>query len=335
MTRVTFIVANETRPHLRRAFTLVELLVVVAIIGMLAGLLLPAIQAGREASRASACRNNLKQIGIALLGYESAQRHFPKGAEGRYDRMLAPVPMFGLSWWADTLPHLEGGNVADRLDRTGANTGWPKLNAHNGELADGFGPGFWFCPSSTVNRFVESGDYQIACPSYTGISGATDHDGFPETRVSPCCRSDGQISAGGVLIPNAVIRSKRITDGLAKTLIVGEQSDFAHRQSGRPENIGPAHAMGWLAGSNALGVPPNYGSWQSPSYNLGTVRYALNEHRYDLPGIEEDHGANNPILSAHPGIVNLLYCDGSVHAVSDSVEIDILKSLATRDDAGS
>ena len=201
-------------------------------------------------------------------------------------------------------------------------------------MANGFGPDFWFCPSSAVDRFVASGDYQIACPSYTGISGATDHDGFPETRVSRCCRSEGQISAGGVLIPNAVIRSKRITDGLAKTLIVGEQSDYAYTQTGQPVNIGPAYAMGWLAGTYTLGVPPNYGSWLVPSYNLATLRYSLNERRYDLAGVWLDHGANNPLLSPHPGIVNVLYCDGSVHALDDSLDVNILKSLATRDDAG-
>jgi prepilin-type processing-associated H-X9-DG protein len=185
-----------------------------------------------------------------------------------------------------------------------------------------------------VNHFVKSGDYQIACPSYSGISGATNHDGFTETRVNRCCRSEGQISGGGVLIPNAVIRSRQITDGLAKTLLVGEQSDFAYTQTGQPIQIGAAFVMGWLTGTYALGVPPNYGSWLAPSYNLATIRYRLNEHRYELPGIDMDIGANNPLLSSHPGIVNLLYCDGSVHAVDDTLDVDLLKELATRDDAG-
>ncbi len=333
MTRVTFIVANETRPHLRRAFTLVELLVVVAIIGMLAGLLLPAIQAGREASRASACRNNLKQIGIALLNYESTHRHFPKGAEGRYDRKLAPTLMYGLSWWADVLPYLEQSDLADRLDRTGAWTGWVQLNPHNGELAHGFAPEFWFCPSSSIDHFATAGGFQLAAPSYVGISGASSHDGFPETRVSPCCRSDGEISAGGVLVPNTVIGPRRISDGLTNTLLVGEQSDFAYWQRfGTQMRIDGGYPNGWICGTNALGVPPNYGSSFSPSYNLATVRYGLNERRYELSGIYEDRGANNPLVSPHAGIVHLLYCDSSVHAVDDSMDVVVLKSLATRDE---
>jgi prepilin-type processing-associated H-X9-DG protein len=275
----------------------------------------------------------LKQIGLALLNFESTHRHFPKGAEGRFNIKLSPVPMYGLSWWASILAQLEETTVAEQLDRTGAHTGWAKLNTHNGVLADEFGPAVFFCPSSTVYRFVTVGDYRIATPSYTGISGATDHDGFPETRVSRCCQSEGQISAGGVLVPNKAIRSRRITDGLANTLLVGEQSDFAYTQTGQPMPVGPGFFMGWLAGTYTLGVPPDYGSWLIPSYNLATVRYPLNEHRYYLPGVDLDHGANNPLLSPHPGIVNLLYCDGSVHAVEDSMDINLLKSLATRDDA--
>ncbi len=317
----------------RRAGTLIELMIVISTISTMGTLLLPAIQLARESSRVNACRNNLHQVGIALANYESAHRHFPRGAEGRYDRLLSPTIMYGLSWWADTLPYFEAADIADRLDRRGANTGWVHLNAHNGKLAHGFAPSHWFCPSSSVDRFVKSSDYQIAAPSYAGISGATSHEGFAESRVNRCCRSEGEISAGGVLIPNDVIRSRQITDGLGSTLLVGEQSDFAYTAAGQPTKIGAAFIKGWLAGTVTLGVPPHYIDWLAPSYNLTTVRYRLNEHRYDLPGIYIDVGANNPLLSPHPGVVNLLYCDGSVRAVNDSLELDVLKSLATRDDS--
>jgi hypothetical protein len=101
---------------------------------------------------------------------------------------------------------------------------------------------------------------------------------------------------------------------------------------GEPMVVGPAFYIGWLGGTYALGTPREYGSWLVPSYNLATVRYRLNEHRYDLPGIDLNHGANNPLLSPHPGIVNLLRCDGSVHAANESLDINLLKALATRDD---
>ena len=323
-----------SRKLMRPAFTLIELIVVIAILAVLLALLWPAIQAARESSRAAACRNNLKQIGLAVSNFESAYKAFPKGAEGRFDRKISPAPMYGLSWWARVLPFMEQGDLTDQLDRTGLSIGWVQLNPHNGALADGFGPAFWFCPSSPVEKFLFAGGFQIAAPSYSGISGATSHDDFGERRVSRCCRSDGEISSGGVLVPNAVIRIKQITDGLSNTLLAGEQSDLAYTDSGQPKRIGAAFVNGWLTGTRALGSPPDYGDWLSPTYNLTTLRYSLNEHRYDRPGIYEDIGANNPLLSAHAGIVNLLHCDGSVHPTSDTLDMQILKGSATRDDGG-
>jgi prepilin-type N-terminal cleavage/methylation domain-containing protein len=314
------------------AFTLVELMVVIAILALLVALLLPAIQAARESARGSSCRNHLKQIGLAFANYESIHRALPQGAEGRFDRTLFPATMFGFSWWVHILPHLEQSDVVDQLDRSGANVGWVQANRHNAAVANGFAPAFMFCPSSPVEKYVYAGTAQIAAPSFAAVSGATNDDGFEESRVSKCCRSDGQISGGGVEVPNAAIRLQQIADGLSKTLLAGEQSDFAYTQAGQPKHVGSTFANGWLTGTRALNAPPNYDDWQMPSYNLTTVRYRLNEHRYDLPGIYEDTGANNPLLSAHPGIVNLLFSDGSVHCVDDSLDVTILKAAATRDD---
>src|SRR3954466_9243849 len=118
--------------RIERGFTLIELMVVIALLGLMVALLLPAIQSARESSRSTVCRNNLKQIGTALINYETVHKHFPKGAEGYFDRMLSPAPMYGLSWWARILPFLEQAEIADQLDRNGANTGYVQLNSHNG-----------------------------------------------------------------------------------------------------------------------------------------------------------------------------------------------------------
>jgi type II secretory pathway pseudopilin PulG len=318
----------------RRAATLIELMAVMSIIGTLTTLLLPAIQGARETSRANTCRNNLRQVGIALLNFESAHHHFPMGAKARFDPKLSPTVMYDFSWWVDTIPLMEQKTVVDQLDRTGVSVGWVALNARNGEAADGFAPDIWFCPSSLVTRFAGVGKYKIAAPSYTGISGATDYDGFRESRVNKCCLSDGEISGGGVLIPNAVIRTQQITDGLSKTLIVGEQSDFGYNDTGQPYTLGGGFGKGWLAGAQGLGTPPKYLNPNAPAHNLTTIRYALNDHRYSQPGIYYDLGSNNPLVSPHHGFVHLLYCDGSVHAGADSMSIESLKRLATRDDGG-
>jgi prepilin-type N-terminal cleavage/methylation domain-containing protein len=89
----------------RRGFTLVELLVVIAIIGVLVALLLPAVQAAREASRRTQCANQIRQVGLATLNYESAQKHFPSS--------VGPGP-FG--YLAVTLPYFEGKNLADMIN---------------------------------------------------------------------------------------------------------------------------------------------------------------------------------------------------------------------------
>lgn len=318
--------------QIRRAFGLVELMVVVAILALLIALLLPAIQAARESARGTACRSHLKEIGLAIANYEATYKCLPQGVEGRFDRTLSPAPMYGISWWPRILPFLEQGALVDQLDRVGGNSGYAQISSQNGQVVNAFAPEFWFCPSSPVERFVFAGGFQIAVPSYSGISGATNHDGFSEPRVSRCCRSEGQISGGGLLIPNTTVRVRRITDGLTNTLLVGEQASLAYTAAGQPKRIGSAFVNGWLTGTRALGVPPNYGDWLTPSYNIVTIRYRLNERRYDLPGVYEDIGANNPLLSAHAGIVNLLYCDGSVIAAADSMDIQVLKSAATRDD---
>jgi prepilin-type processing-associated H-X9-DG protein len=135
-----------------------------------------------------------------------------------------------------------------------------------------------------------------------------------------------------VLVPNRAVRLQEITDGLSSTLLVGEQSDFAYTADGLPMRIDGGYPNGWITGTNALGVPPDYSSPLFPTYNLSTVRYSLNERRYDLPGIYRDRGANNPLISPHAGVVHLLYCDGSVHAAADSMDVVVLKLQASRDD---
>src|SRR5215216_110308 len=96
------------------AFTLVELLVVIAIIGLLVALLLPAVQAAREAARRTGCTNNLKQIALALLNYHDARGHFPLGAYSAIEEDH-PAEEDGLGWATQILPQLEEQSVYDKL----------------------------------------------------------------------------------------------------------------------------------------------------------------------------------------------------------------------------
>jgi prepilin-type N-terminal cleavage/methylation domain-containing protein len=313
---------------MRKGFTLVELLTSMGIVGVLAGLLLPAIQAARESSRRASCTNNLRQVGVALLDHEQVQKALPVGAAD------SASGTWGFSWWVNLLPFLEESALFDRLDRRSAYCGSPILGS-NGRIVDRVSLGFMLCPSSPLPPFWQTGSFETLMPSYVGISGATNHEDFPETRVETCCtgKNDGQISAGGVLVPNQQISSRQVSDGLSKTIAVGECSDYSYASNGKMYRIDGGFAYGWLTGTFMTGTPPNYATLISARpYNLITIRYPPNIDGYDHPGVNSGYGINNPLTSAHPGGVHVLKLDGSVDFVRDDVSIRVLKSMATRDD---
>lgn len=314
----------------RTAVTLIELLVVVAIIGVMIGLLLPAIQAAREASRRAWCQHNLRQVGLAILNCEQATGRLPVGARA-YTIPGLSGSSYGLSWWVEVFPYLEQSTAASRLDKDSIHHGMALLNAQNAQAADGLEVDVMFCPSSPLSRLVYVGNARIGMPSYVGISGAANGAQFTETRVN-ACRPDGEISGGGVLVPNAAISLQAITDGTAYTLAVGEASDYAYTE-GKPIRIDGGNALGWLAGTKSRGTPPDY-TGATFAYNITTIQYPPNETRYELPGIFTDHGPNNPLLSAHPGGVNVSVVAGSVTFLPNEIDVKVLKQLATRDESG-
>lgn len=311
-----------------RAFTLTELLAVVAIVGLLLALLIPVLAAARESARRAVCQNNLKQIGVALVGYENTHSKFPVGAQRNVS--------FGVSWWVGILPFLEEAQTYAKFDLTGAHNGSVMLNSTNGKLANQLVIESMICPSSPLTSLFPVGNYQVMMPSYVGIAGASNYDGFRETRVSPCCTSDGnsgQISAGGLLIPNRAVRLREIIDGVSKTLVVGETSNSAKNAQGNDMRVDGASPQGWITGTFAMGTPPNYNPSTAPSsWNITTIRYAPNTRNYSLPGLGSNRGANNPLISAHPqGVLGLLL-DGSVQFLPNDTDILTLKLMATRDD---
>jgi prepilin-type N-terminal cleavage/methylation domain-containing protein len=328
---------NTGKPVAPTGFTLVELLVVVAIIGVMIGLLLPAIQAAREASRRAWCQNNLRQIGLAILNCEQAQEKLPVGAR------CFVVPGFagssyGMSWWVEIFPYFEQSAVSSRLDKKSINHGLTLVSAQNSQVADGVEIDVMFCPSSPLPHLRYVGNVQLGLPAYVGIAGADSDAEFTETRLNDVSW-EGRISGGGLLVPNTPILLKDISDGTTSTLIVGETSDYAYDNQGRAYRIDGGHALSWLAGTKPKGTPPEFGIDLSPgtvkiAYNITTIRYGVNESRYVLPGIADDHGPNNPLRSAHPGGVNALLASGAVTELADELDLLVLKQLATRDEGG-
>jgi prepilin-type N-terminal cleavage/methylation domain-containing protein len=151
----------------RPAFTLVELLVVIAIIGLLIALLLPAVQAAREAGRRSQCNNNLKQLALSVQMYEDTYKHYPPGATGTWT----------VGWATLILPFLEQIGGLDKLNPP-AITYTPTPNPVQNQLEfAGFRPSVFICPSSPCPPMVVPEDapptLSILCGNYVGIMGAS------------------------------------------------------------------------------------------------------------------------------------------------------------------
>ena len=330
----------------RPGFTLVELLVVIAIIGILIGMLLPAVQQVREAARRSACSNNLKQGSLALLNYESAQQEFPLGS--------TRVNTGGNSFWILSLPFMEQGNLADQYDITASGwTGGSTFGALPNALAlTGVELPYLTCPSSAMPIFakehgsadeveglynpseIEVPEGMLAC--YVGISGSnnpntekrTDNDG------NPIGRDGFIISAAGILRngDNAV-KFGDILDGSSNTMLLGEQSEFMFRELNGSRNNTDARsglAHGFNYGERKWNNNPT--RTENKEYNLTTVAYAINERNLgNAPGAV-GFASHKPLVSAHSGGANTAFADGSVHFLTDSLELPVLFNLADRND---
>lgn len=323
---------------LYRGFTLVELLVVIAIIGVLVALLLPAVQAAREAARRMSCGNNLKQIGLGLQNYHDAFKTFPFGVRRQNG--------WGPSWWVGLLPFAEQTNVYDRFDMVGDDNGWADGNTTTESLVHNLVIDYMLCPSSPLpqKNKVPGTNSLAMMPHYVGIAGVHADlavaGGFTEVRRKVCCtccvNSDsGQTSGGGMLTTNTTINMAAVTDGTSNTMIVSEASDWAFDAAGDKKHIDPGYPQGWTMSSSSSGKADgtaNTGRFKR-HFNLTTLRYQIGLTNYDLPGVSDNHGSNNPLLSAHAAHgVNTVFVDGSVHYLSSTLNAGTLARLATRDD---
>lgn len=196
--------AQSTR---NRAFTLVELLVVIATIGILIGMLLPAIQSVREAARSIGCGNNLRQIGIALQSYHSSFSEFPAGVTGWRPFGSNDLSKRNLAWSVFILPQMEQNNLYQQLDLSQAYDS-PRNQKPGSQSIAGYQ-----CPSAT------------RLPLKAGDLGAIDYGGIFGERINS--RND---PPKGCMIFNQAISINDITDGTSNTLIVVEDSQSSDEQ---------------------------------------------------------------------------------------------------------
>jgi len=282
----------------RPAFTLVEMLVVIGIIGVLVALLLPAVQKVREAANRLSCQNNLKQIGLALHHYHDAQGAFPPGVS--HGGPTDPYPDLG--WEGRLLPYIE----QDALWAQAQQAFQQDRQFWDNPPHMGFGTvvRLYACPSDPRVLSVQTAKviFHVGLTSYLGVEG-TDLN-----------RRDG------VLFLNSRIRLADITDGTSRTLLVGERPPSADFWFGWW--YGGSGQSGTGSGDMVLGVRERNVMNPGPG-GCPAGPYSFTSGRFDGP-CDQFH-----FWSPHPGGANFLFADGSVHFLDYSAD-SVLPALATR-----
>ena len=269
-----------------RAFTLVELLVVIAIIGILVALLLPAIQAAREAARKTECMNKLRQVGLATHSFNDANRHLPWGA--RTERVSGVRHHGALFFWI--LPYFEHNNLYT--------------------LADG----------STDNRILGEAVRRVLIPAYLCPSDTTDDDHYLDQNWT---LGNYEYNWQVFREENSVQYLRRITDGTFNTYMFAETLQRCGREIYIPWGTLWAHT-----------IMRNHIQW-TPLFAGGTGRYRVTMRTgYTLSPMSTTQMINcDPLISVasgHPGIVNLLMCDGSSQAVEKDISGSLFWAACTR-----
>lgn len=300
---------GSTKIRTRVGFTLVELLVVIAIIGILIGMLLPAVQQVRAAARRTACQNNLKQIGLAVLNYESAFGQFPPGQ--RWTALEGQPNRLDYSWMALILPHIEANNIYNAIDFER-----PYLSAINLQAAGEIIPAY-LCPSTAQEDgariegvILDYGDVQgvdLGCTDYLGIAGPKSSQTNPvtgddyEKQHGVLIGTKGLINEARVLEPPAVTFAK-IIDGSSNTMMVTECTGRGTEKEDNDPN------GAWISGKNISHI--------NKRVNSEDAKRSWNDEL---------------IFSEHYGGANGLRADGSVHFVSADTAKETILSLCSRD----
>jgi prepilin-type N-terminal cleavage/methylation domain-containing protein/prepilin-type processing-associated H-X9-DG protein len=335
---------NDSR---RSAFTLVELLVVIAIIGILVALLLPAIQAAREAARRIQCTNNMKQIGLAILNYESSNRQLPLAYTPNFggkfptgvcpgDNGLSPVVFqspaayhFVISF---ILPYLEEQALYDQIDFS--QDWFSKIKSTK---------------KGTVNNDVVSKDLQeLLCPSapkspnsYTtdyylivDMSKDTTNGYCPLVEATGLTKQKRNVEDLKGMIQDMPTSIRKVTDGMSKTLMFFESA-------GRPQHFQNGNFLGYMWDGGAAGTVPKPGQTNNSSstsnYQWADREvYALLGNGFAATGgkcgIAQVMNCDNyqGIYSFHPGGAMMLFGDGAANFITENIELDTFLSLFTR-----
>jgi hypothetical protein len=268
---------------------------------VLVALLLPAVQAAREAARRAQCKNNLKQIGLALHNFESARRAFPPGFTSTAAQTNGPGSGPGWSWAAYVLPYLEEStlpvdferDITDPVHDRVRMTSFPVFRCPS----DPDAPASFVVRDSSGNPLTE-----LAFANYVGVGGTLEVTEFPDTGT-------------GVLFRNHQVRIKDITDGTSHTIMV---SGRASRQSPQTTWVGA------VTGSVVPPINPDFDN-EGPPVLVLTNTGKIDDKR--VPNNYFDHVEDSN--SDHPQGVHLMLCDGSIQAISNDIDPTVWVALGT------
>ncbi|NQV27259.1 MAG: DUF1559 domain-containing protein [Rhodopirellula sp.] len=289
----------------RAGFTLIELLVVIAIIAILVGLLLPAVQQAREAARRSQCKNNLKQIGLAMHNYHDVYGQFPNAN--------ANSTLSGGSAFTSILSMIDQASAFGEYDFNRSSS-----DPYNQQVVGQQLP-FYLCPSGTMRRQVPSCDSDSgrAPGHYAVCIGSRDYNPYWSYYGDP-----KPVLNGAIVYTDSTVGRTRLasfTDGSSSTLMVGESA------YNLPDYV---FSSGSCAGQSRY----SFTYWSNP-YPISTgfsTAHSLNPHDYPDDGIF-DPGWVQSFRSEHIGGVGFTFADGSVHFISENIDASLLDALATRD----
>ncbi len=332
--------ADTRRP--RPGFTLVELLVVIAIIGILVALLLPAIQAAREAARRSQCVNNLKQLALAMHNYSDTHRCIPPGVLAQ-----KPFPYRNGSWLVRIMPHIEQTAAYGQFEFN--QTDWTGQDAadRNAWIKAELRVSTFRCPSCTLPRTrAESpradtraltptvpATIDVQIPDYVGIAGTYYNQADMSSAPTPNAAASygGRSTFNGVLasVGGNVLRDALtfadIVDGLSNTACIAEESSpYINPSTGA---VTDCRAGNWAGGAWSSGPGGDSDWW----HNVTIVAYPINWNgpaANNCPGYQR----HTIIRSEHAGGAQMALSDGAVRFVSDAIDPRTATRLCDRGD---
>jgi prepilin-type N-terminal cleavage/methylation domain-containing protein/prepilin-type processing-associated H-X9-DG protein len=304
----------------RRGFTLIELLVVISIIGVLVALLLPAVQAARDAARRAQCSNNLRQIGLALHNYVDRHGGLPPGYVSLWDaNFLAEVgPGFG--WASMILPDVEQQTVANALNFNLPIQAPGNLTARLTPLS------VYLCPADNMprtwtaswglvavirGRVIDNTQpiCDVAGANYVGVYGV----------------GEPGVDGDGVFFRNTTVRPADVTDGLSQTLAAGERSILLSAGRGQATWVGTVPGAQFYSCGVSTGDPDASGPCVKEDGSGMTLGHTGEGH-----GPGDLWGDVNQFLSRHGRGAHFLFCDGHVRYLQSSIHYPTYKALSTR-----